>query len=197
MEQIQQIQSIVTSMKFIDVTTVQKNCEKYEREMEKAERERDLIVQAIGKQEYEKITKREFSEYQAVNTNEEQFDIAENLQEIENQIRIVYGKLTNLKQCEEDEQDFQNDLQSLKQELKTVQDDMGKENYYNTIREQKRKKKHKRTYHYFSRNDKKRKMRRVNEGDFIIDESHYNQLGRTKYQVKRFKELECCFSDTE
>ena len=197
MEHLKQIQQNVTSLKFIDVTQVQRNCQNYERQMEKSERERDLIVQAIGKEEYEKITKHEFTEYQAVYTNEEEFGILENLQEIETQMRIIYDKLQITKECERDEKDFENDLKSLKEELKEIQDDMGKEKYYNTLREQKRKKKTKRTYHYFSRNDKKRKMRRVNEGDFIIDVSHYNQLGRTKYQVKKFKELECCFSDTE
>lgn len=199
MEQLQQIKDIVTSMKlkFVDVTRIQRNCEKYEEEIEKAERERDLIIQEIGSDRYEKITNHQFTEYEAVNTNEEEINIVDNLYEIENQMKIIRGKLKIIEQCEQDEIDLENDLQSLKQELKAVQDEMGKEKYYNKIEEQKRKTKMKKTYYFFSRSDKKRKMRRVNEGDILIDESHFNQLGRAKYQVKKFKELEYCFSDTE
>ena len=33
-------------------------------------------------------------------------------------------------------------------------------------------------------------MRRANEGDTIVDHTHFNQQGTTYYRVKKYKELE-------
>ena len=55
----------------------------------------------------------------------------------------------------------------------------------------KRKKKQpKRDFSYLNEWDKKKKMRRANEGDTIVDHTHFNQQGTTYYRVKKYKELE-------
>ena len=149
---IKNIQQEINSLRlknYDEIIQVQRKCEKHEEQLEIFERERDLIVNSIGQKEYEKITKSKFKEYDSVYTNNEEFCLDENIQEIQKQLQYIYEKCERVKDFEKEEKQLQSDIDNIKKELEVVKDKVGITNYKQKISVEKKKKTTKKRFFIF------------------------------------------------